>query len=202
MATTAISERTSRRDEDASLAAALQAGDPRAASLAWKRFCPTVKRILRRHFASSPDAADLCQEVFLRFFSRIRELRDRRAVRNFLLGICLGVAHNERRRAGVRGRLWLVAPDELPERPARPFDPEARQALRRLGQVLEDASEEDRRLFAARHLEKLELADIAARRGWSVPKTKRRTANATRRIGARLRREAALADWLTPALGA
>ena len=181
--------------EDSSLAAALQAGEPGAAARAWQRFCPLVQNTLRRRFDSGADTPDLCQEVFLRFFVRIRELRDRRALRHFLLGICLGVAQNERRRAHVRRRVSLAATGNLPEQPVGPFDPEARQALRRLSQVLGTVDEDDRRLFTARHLEKLELSDIATRSGWSLRKTKRRAAAVTRRVGRKLRRDAALADY-------
>jgi RNA polymerase sigma-70 factor (ECF subfamily) len=181
--------------EDASLAAALQAGEPGAAERAWRRFCPLVQNTLRRRFGSGADTPDLCQEVFMRFFVRISELRDRRALRHFLLGICLGVAQNERRRAQVRQRICLAVNGDLPELPVGPFDPEARQALRRLSQVLGTVDADDRRLFAARHLEKLELADIATRSGWSLRKTKRRAAAVTRRVGRRLRKDAALADY-------
>ena len=184
-----------RHAEDASLAAALQAGEPGAADRAWRRFCPTVNNMLRRYVAAGADAPDLCQEVFLRFFARIHELRDRRALRHFLLGICLGVAQNERRRVQVRRRIGLAASGDLPEQAVGPFDAEARQALRRLSGVLGAIGDEDRRLFTARHVEKLELAAIATRTGWSLRKTRRRAAAVTRLVGRRLRRDAALADY-------
>jgi RNA polymerase sigma-70 factor (ECF subfamily) len=181
--------------EDASLAAALQAGEPGSAERAWRRFCPMIQNTLRRRFAAGTDTPDLCQEVFMRFFVRIRELRDRRALRHFLLGICLGVAQNERRRAQVRRRICLAKNGELPDLPVGPFDPEARQALHRLSQVLGTVTDDDRRLFTARHLEKLDLSDIATRSGWTLRKTKRRTAAATRLVGRKLRKDAALADY-------
>jgi len=184
-----------RSADDESLAAALQAGEAGAAESAWRRFCPAVQNILRRHFQFEADTPDLCQEVFLRFFSRIGELRERRALRGFLLGICLGVAQNERRRAFARRRIMLTTSGELPEQPVAPFDAEARQALDRLSRVLGAFGDDDGRLFTARHFQKLELAEIAASRGWSVPKTKRRTATVTRRIGRKLRNDPALVDY-------
>ena len=81
------------------LAAALIARDREAPGQAWTRLSPLVLRLLRRYFGPGPDRQDLCQEVFLRFFTRIDELRDRTALRSFLIGICLGVAQNELRRA-------------------------------------------------------------------------------------------------------
>ncbi len=183
------------RDDDAALAEALLAGQPGATARAWTRLSPLVRRIVGQHFPSSADGQDLCQEIFLRFFARIAELRARRALRNFLIGISLGVVQNERRRARVRRDLRLLPPDQLPEQPAAPADPEARQALRRLGDVLAGVTADERRLFAVRHIEKAQFPDIAARSGWSLRQAKRRTALATRRIARRLRRDPALADY-------
>jgi len=195
MQTTQIKNPEAAYAEDERLAVALQAGEPGSAERAWRRFCPMVQNTLRRRFSSGEDTPDLCQEVFLRFFARIRELRDRRALRHFLLGICLGVAQNEWRRARVRGRIRLAPNGEVPEQPTGPFDPEARQALRQFSQVMRTVDDEDRRLFTARHVEKLGLTEIAARQGWSMNQAKRRSAAVTRRVGLRLRSNAALADY-------
>jgi RNA polymerase sigma-70 factor (ECF subfamily) len=188
-------EQEARRDEDAALAAALLGGEPGAPDRAWTQLSPLVLRILRRYFASGSDHQDLCQEVFLRFFSRIAELRDRRALRHFLVGICLGVAQNERRRAYVRRTIDLSPTGDLPDYPVAPSDLESRQAMRRLCEVLAGAGSEECGLFAVRHVDKMELADIAASNGWSLAKTKRRVARLTRRVGLRLRREPALAEY-------
>jgi RNA polymerase sigma-70 factor (ECF subfamily) len=184
------------RDDDARLADALLSGEPGAEARAWVRLSPLVRRIVAQHFPSSSDAADLCQEVFLRFFSRIGELRARAALRSFLIGICLGVVQNERRRARVRRDVRLLPPDQLPEQLAVPVDPEARQALRRLGDLLDGVTADERRLFAVRHIEKAQFPEIAARSGWSLRQAKRRTALATRRITRRLRHDPLLADYV------
>ncbi len=76
------------RDDDARLADALLSGQPGAHARAWRRLSPPVRRIVFQHVPASADGPDLCQEVFLRFFSRIAELRARRALRSFLIGIC------------------------------------------------------------------------------------------------------------------
>jgi RNA polymerase sigma-70 factor (ECF subfamily) len=184
-----------RHDTDASLAAALIAGEPGATRQAWTVLSPLVWRILRRYFGPGPDCQDLCQEVFLRFFSRIAELRDPPALRNFLIGICLGVAQNALRRARVR-RAHDVAPaDEAAHHPAAPADLEAREAVTRLYRALAGATTEDRALFVARYVEQMELSDIAAAQGWPLITTKRRVARTTRRIGLRMKRDPALAAY-------
>src|SRR6476469_5589137 len=95
-------------DDAAALAAALIARERAAPGTAWARLSPLVRRLQLRDFGPGPDRQDLFQEVFLRFFNRIDELRDRNALRSFLIGICLGVAQNELRRARVRRWIFLT----------------------------------------------------------------------------------------------
>jgi RNA polymerase sigma-70 factor (ECF subfamily) len=185
-----------RRDADQALAAALIAGDPGAAREAWTRLSPLVLRILRRFIVPGPDRQDLCQEVFLRFFARITELRDPRALRHFVTGICLGVAQNALRRARVRRAADLARAGALSGHPVAPPDLEAREAVRRFYRILAGARAEERALFVVRHVHQMELADIAAARGWPVITAKRRVARATRRVGLRMKRDPALAGYV------
>src|SRR6478735_9575968 len=183
-------------DDDAALAAALIAREPHAPGLAWTRLSPLVLRLLRRYFGPGPDRQDLCQEVFLRFFNRIDELRDRNALRSFLIGICLGVAQNELRRARVRRWIFLTQSGELPDTPISGSDPEAREATARVYKILAGVSAEDRALFVTRYVEKMELAEIATAIGRPLSTTKRRLARATRRITARMSGDPALAEYV------
>ncbi len=102
-------------DGEMGLTAALLAGDPRAAAAAWTSLSPMVRSLLGRYFGPGPERQDLCQEVFLRFFARIHELRNPRALRAFLIGICLGVAQNALRRDRRRGWLRLTSSGDLPD---------------------------------------------------------------------------------------
>lgn len=183
-------------DGDASLAAALLAGEPTAAKVAWTRYSPLVLRLLRRYFGPGPDRQDLCQEVFLRFFARIAELREPAALRNFLIGICLGVAQNELRRGRVRRWIFLTQTGELPDAPVVGSDPEAREATGRVYTMLGTLTPEDRTLFVARYVEKMELADIATAVGSPLSTTKRRVARVTRRVAAKMSRDPALAEYV------
>ncbi len=186
-----------RAAQDASLAAALLVGAPDAPRRAWARLSPLVRRILRQRFGGSPDEQDLCQEVFLRFFARIGQLRNTGALRNFLTGICLGVAQNEIRRTQVRRRtLGVVARlESTRHQGTAAVDIEARQAIGRLRDILGTVSSEERALFTGRHIEKMEVAQIAGHRGWSIAKTKGRLKRVTRRVVKRLRREPTLHEY-------
>jgi RNA polymerase sigma-70 factor (ECF subfamily) len=185
----------SREEDDARLAAALLAGDSQAAAAAWHRFAPLVNTILRRHAAATADRQDLRQEVFLRFFARIGELRNPRALRTFLINICLGVAQNEHRRTKVRLRLQLTSNGELPEITVDPADLEAREATRRLCRAIADLGAGDRSLFLVRHVDKLELGQIARVIGRPLSTTKRYLARANRRIAGRMRRDPVLMEY-------
>jgi RNA polymerase sigma-70 factor (ECF subfamily) len=184
--------------DDAALAAALRARDPAAAGQAWARFSPLVFNLLRRFFGPGPevDRQDLCQEVFLRFFARIDDLRDPAALRGFLVGICLGVAQNELRRVRVRRWIRLTPAGELPDVPVSGMDPEAREAASRFYRLLERVGIEDRTLFVTRYVEKMEISELAEALGMPLSTAKRRLARATRRIGAKMSRDPVLARFV------
>src|SRR5205823_3721822 len=139
---------------------------------------------------------DLSQEVFSRFFRRIGELRDPAALRGFLLSICLGFARNELRRMRVRRWMRLTSSGEPPEIAVSGGDPEAREAIARLYALLARVSDEDRSLFVMRHVEKMEIAEIAVVLGLTFGTAKRRLARATRRISAKINRDPLLPDYV------
>jgi RNA polymerase sigma-70 factor (ECF subfamily) len=182
--------------DDVALASALLRRDPRAAAEAWTLYSPMVLRYLRRFFGPACDGQDLCQEVFLRFFRRIDELRDRAALRGFVLSICLGVARNELRRTRIRRWVRLTAGGELPDVPVSGWDPDAREATTHLYALLHRLSAEDRSLFVTRYVEKMEVADIARAHGLSVATAKRRVARVTRRVSAKMSRDPLLGEYV------
>jgi RNA polymerase sigma-70 factor (ECF subfamily) len=189
-------EQRTKQDDDAALAAALLAREPGAAAHAWTQLSPLVLGFLRRYFGPRADHEDLCQEVFVRFFSRIAELRVPQALRGFLLGICLGVAQNERRRANVRRAIALTPTGDLPDHACPDTDLEAREALARLQHILMQAAVEDRTLFVSRFIEDSPLSDIARDTGRPIGTVKRRVASARRRFASKMRRDPALAAYV------
>lgn len=191
-----LDHRPAGKIDDASLAAALLAREPGAASRAWTQLSPLVLGFLRRYFGPRADHEDLCQEVFARFFSRIAELRVPQALRGFLLGICLGVAQNERRRANVRRAIALTPTGDLPDHACPDTDLEAREAVARLRHILMQAAAEDRTLFVSRFIEDSPLSDIARDTGRPIGTVKRRVASAKRRFASKMRRDPALAAYV------
>jgi RNA polymerase sigma-70 factor (ECF subfamily) len=183
------------------LVGALRARDPRAAVEAWSLLSPLVWRMLGRFQDHAADRQDLCQEVFLRFFARIDELRNPNALRGFVIGICLGVGQNERRRLRVRRAVQLTVSGDLPDLPVNGIDPESCEVTLDLKRLLEGLSPADRTLFVMRYIERRDLPELACAHDLSLATVKRRLARTTRRIGARMRAEpslAALAGTLLP----
>jgi RNA polymerase sigma-70 factor (ECF subfamily) len=182
--------------DDAAIVAALKAGDERAYALAWAEFGPMVRRLVSRFFGPGAEPLDLSQEVFVRFFRRIDELRSADGVRGFLAGICLGVARNEARRSRVRRWVSLTAAGTLPDIAVSGADVEGREALRRLYAVLDRASALDRSLFVARYLEKMEIEDVARAHDLSFGTAKRRLARAVTRLHRVMQRDEILVAYL------
>jgi RNA polymerase sigma-70 factor (ECF subfamily) len=182
--------------DDASLARALADGQPAAASIAWDRFAPLVRGILRRSIGPDAEVEDAVQEVFLRFFRQIGGLRDPGALRPFLIGITLHVAGTALRRRRLRRWLRLTADGDLPERAGAAADGDARAALRRLYAMLDRLDDAGRLLFVLRHFEGLELTELAEAQGTSLATVKRRMTKVTARVLAMIERDPVLAEYV------
>jgi RNA polymerase sigma-70 factor (ECF subfamily) len=183
---------------DAGLVRAARAGDRRACFAIWSKYAALVQRLVWRFLGPGPDYADICQEVFLRIFKRLDELREPAALQGFVASVTLGVARNESRRRRIRAIVGLVPEDVLPAAPGLPAQDEAREAARALYRLLGTLSAEDRSLFVARFVEKMELTEVAAAHGMSVSTAKRRLARLVARVNARLESSPVLMEYVGP----
>jgi len=183
---------------DAGLVRAARAGDRRACFAIWSKYAALVQRLVWRFLGPGPDYADVCQEVFLRLFKRLDELREPAALQGFVVSVTLGVARNESRRRRIRAIVGLVPEDVLSAAPGLPAQDEAREAARALYRLLGTLSAEDRSLFVARFVEKMELTEVAAAHGMSVSTAKRRLARLVARVNARLESSPVLMEYVGP----
>lgn len=168
--------------DDAALVAGVQAREPRAAGRMWDRYAPLVRRILRR-MLGPVDVEDGVQDAFLRLFRDLGSLRDPTALRCYLIGITLHVAKSELRRR--RARRWLLLSDDgvIAEPDALVAEwHEPRAAVLSLYKMLDRISDERRTVFVLRYVEGLELAELSAVLDCSLATTKRRVADAARRV--------------------
>lgn len=182
-------------ETDAALVAAARKGDEGASFRIWSRYAPFVRRLIRAQSGGRGDADDLAQEVFLRVFSRLAEIRDPNALRGFVAGICLGVMRNANRRGRIRAILRFAPDESLPEVLVPGIHDESRQVLRHLQRLLDAVSPEDRSLFICRYVERIDIKDIAMAHGMRLGTAKRRVARMTRRISAAMQHDPVLAAY-------
>jgi RNA polymerase sigma-70 factor (ECF subfamily) len=185
-------------DSDAGLVRAARAGDRRACFAIWSKYAALVRRLVCRFLGPGPDYADICQEAFLRIFKRLDELREPAALRGFVVSVALGVARNESRRRRIRAIVGLVPDEVLPAAPTLPGQDEAREAARALYRLLGTLSAEDRSLFVARFIEKLELTEVAVAHAMSPSTAKRRLARLVARVNTRLQSNPVLMEYVGP----
>jgi len=179
---------------DAELALAAAEGDPRAQSEAWDRYSSLVRGLLRRSLGAG-DVQDAVQEVFIRFFRKLPDLREPAAVRSFLIGITLRVAAGELRKRRVRRWLRLTPTGVVPEQPGSELDDVARAALRRLYEILDQQSDDARLAFVLRHVQGMELTEVAGALNVSLATVKRKLARITPRIRAQASRDPLLRTY-------
>ncbi|MBN1654234.1 MAG: RNA polymerase sigma factor [Deltaproteobacteria bacterium] len=188
-----------QKPDDEALVQAARARSAFGAIQIWQRYSTLVRRILQRSLGPSVDVEDALQETFLRLFRDIESLREPTALRSFLIGIALHVATSELRRR--RARRWLLLSDDgvLPdsETITEAHHLEEREALQRLYRVLERIDTRRRHFFVLRYIEGLELGELSTVMRCSLATTKRRTADAARRVCRLAAEDPVLAPYLT-----
>ena len=193
--------------DDVALAKALIRGDPQATFVAWTRLHGLAVGTLRRLAGPGGDVDDLAQEVFLRFFRQVPKLRDPKALRSFLIGICLRVVRGELRQRWLRRFLRLTDSGESPESSGLARwgagdghdASDAREIVRRYYAILDRLTIDERSLYVARHVERLPLVEVAALHGLSDSTARRRLLRVARRVEAMVERDPALAGYLAQA---
>jgi len=181
--------------EDAELVRALRAAEGWAAAAVWSKHSPKVYRVASRVLGPGADAEDLTQDVFVKVFSAVADLRDPGALGSFVFSIALRMLKWELRRRRVRRIFQLSESGQLPDQPVDAADSEAREALVRLYAILDTLDAEGRTAFVLRHMEDLSLPEMAAAMGLSLATVKRRLARATEHVSSLVDRDVTLAGY-------
>jgi RNA polymerase sigma-70 factor (ECF subfamily) len=172
--------------DDSDLVGALGRGEPWAAEEVWDRHSGNVRRLLFRALGPRPEVDDLTQEVFMRVFSRVGQLRDARALREFVIAVAVNVLRGELRRRWVRRKVLLSNDGSVPEIEAPNADPEAREALARCYAILDKLGARERAAFVLRYMEERTFEEVAAGLGVSLRTAKRLATRASERVGKRV----------------
>jgi RNA polymerase sigma-70 factor, ECF subfamily len=182
--------------DDATLARALMAKDPGAPRVAWGRFAPLIRRILRRSLGPQHEVEDIVQDVFLCLFERVHTLRDPVALKAFVIAIAVRTARYELRRARVRRWVGLSRTSELPDLRVVNADTSSQHALIHFYRTLDRINPRDRTAFVLRFVEGMEAAEVAAALDVSVPTARRCFTRAWERVTFFAQRDPFLVDYL------
>jgi RNA polymerase sigma-70 factor, ECF subfamily len=144
-----------------------------AAEAIWRRHAPLVRRMVARAVGPGVVIEDLVQEAFLRLYRKLPGLRDAGALPAFVVTVTTRVIQTELRARWVRRWLGLSASGELPDSAGSGADLEARAALARFYRLLDGLRPKQRTVFVLRHVEGMELTEVAAATGVSLATVKR-----------------------------
>lgn len=196
----ALPSPTLTQADDATLARAAAAGDPRATSVLWDRFSPLVRRMLRRTLGPHAEVENLLQEVFVRVVRQLGSVPDAAQLKPFVVSVTVRVLSAELRRHRLRRLLrWrdarLAATIGTEEGP--------QSALAALYRILDELDADARLAFTLRHFEGLPIAELASAMDASLASAKRRLARASAHVQAAVSRDAAFSAYAaTAGLGA
>jgi RNA polymerase sigma-70 factor (ECF subfamily) len=181
--------------EDPELVDALASGEAWAATAIWNKHAPMVFRFLHRALGPAAEVDDLAQDVFAVVLTRAGDIRDRSALRSFIFSVTVRMLKWELRKRRVRSAFQLTRLGEIPDHPVPSLDAEARQALRRFYAILDRLGAEERSAFALRHLEGLNLGEVANALGTSLATAKRRLQRASSIVSRYVDADPALAPY-------
>mgnify|MGYP000926770270 CR=1 FL=1 len=172
-------------------------GDARARSAFYDAHAPGVARALSAVLGPDPELADVLHETFMHAYDAIDHLRETERVGAWIRQIAVHRARaciRRRRRFRLLHVLGL-APEHDVACP-RAASPETREALVETYRVLGEMSADLRVPFALRHIEGLELTEVASACDTSLATIKRRLQAAEARFSALARRSGKLDEWL------
>jgi RNA polymerase sigma-70 factor (ECF subfamily) len=182
--------------DDSAFVARLRAGDRVAIGALFDRHADKVERVLFRVLGVDAEVPDLLQDVFVHAMTGIAAYRgDETNLAAWLTRIAVRVARKCIRRRATRRLLGLRTPGELPDWPTSE-SPELQTVLRRAYAVLEKLPARERVPFALRHLEGMQLVEVAEACDTSLATTKRRLAAARVRFERLAARDPMLCGWL------
>jgi RNA polymerase sigma-70 factor (ECF subfamily) len=182
--------------DDAALVAAFRRGDPAAREALYERHADHVHRVLYRLLGVDRDLSDLHHDVFVRALRSIRNLDDPSALKAWLTGIAVHVAHTAITRRRMQQWLWFLPNEELPEVESGAASGDVRDALRATYAALDRLPADERIAFVLRFIDRMELTAVADACNVSLATVKRRLASACARFEAEARKDPLLEPWL------
>ncbi|MGH1346182.1 MAG: RNA polymerase sigma factor [Nannocystales bacterium] len=164
------------------------------AAVLYDRHGADVNRVVRSLLGPDPEHDDIVQRVFSVALEKLDGLRERAALRPWLVAIAANTTRDELRRRRRWRWLNLTGSDDTTEVPAPGEDLEGRALLKRFYATVHDLPPDDRIVFLFRYVDERPLAEIASVCGCSVATVKRRLRRANERFLRRAQRDPELLD--------
>ena len=184
--------------DDQALVQGLMAGETWARAAFFDRYAPDVERILRRVLGHEmhTDLADLVHDTFVQALASVGSLRDPGALRGWMVSIAAHTAYRTIRARRARRWLRFWEPALLPDVPSSDVDPDVREAYQRTYDVLDRLPADERVAFVLRHIEGMDLGQLAETCRVSLSTIKRRLGRAEARFARAARNDEVLRSWL------
>jgi RNA polymerase sigma-70 factor (ECF subfamily) len=182
--------------DEAQLLRRLVERHPRALRASWLRFAPLVFRLLKRALGPDEDVRELAQQVFLRLFRHVADLRDPSELRPLMIALTTRTLRAELRMRRVRRWLRIRRAPQAPRSSSIPPEPTSRAAVRRLYAILDRCGTDERIAFAFHFLDGLSLEDVAGALNLSLSATQEVLARVWSRNVLFVEHDGALLDYL------
>jgi RNA polymerase sigma factor (sigma-70 family) len=124
----------------------------------FRRYTPTLIRLVQRHVGRPADAQDIVQQTFLQLHRARRDFRRETRFRPWITTIALNLARDLLRRRGRRPET-MVDEETLPARDPAPA--EGREAARRVRSALSELPRDQREVIELHWFEQLSFDEIA-----------------------------------------
>jgi len=183
--------------EDAELVERVQRGDRAARQALFDRHAPQVARVLQRMLGYDQELADLVHDVFVQALRDLDRLREAASFRPWVTSIAVHVARRHIRKKSRWRWITFFGPEEANETPSTATASEDILEATRLTYALLDRMNADERIaFSLRHIEGMELAEIAAASEVSLTTVKRRLRKAEETFAELARKNPVLKGWV------
>jgi len=161
-----------------------QAGDSGAQEDLVRKFSPLVFRLVSRFFRHREDVEDLAQDVFLKVFARIDQVRPDENFPGWLARVAVNTCYDELRKTRRRRTaLETYGPSNVAEPVVMPVEPDEFGKARR---ALESLDPKLRTPLVLKEVEELSVEEIAKIMGLTQTNVKVRLFRARKKLAAML----------------
>lgn len=167
---------------DRELIVRAQSGDYSAQESIVKQFSPMVFRLISRFFRSREDVEDLAQDVFLKVFGRIDQVRPDENFPGWLARVTVNTCYDELRKNRRRKEaMETYGPEALSERSVAPPEPDGYGKVR---MALQGLDPKLRIPLILKEIEELSVEEIARTMGLTKTNVKVRLFRARKKLAA------------------